>query len=72
VTVRLSGTTLAARRAYSTTARHPVASLRITVGPKPWRRAHAARRPALRLIVTPTRPVPAKTERRLELRTLIR
>jgi hypothetical protein len=72
VSVRLYGARIATRRAYATTAARPVASLRITVGRKVWRRAHRARAPVLALVVTPTRPMPSKTERRLELRTFIR
>lgn len=72
VSVRLFGVRLAVRRRYATTARHPVASLRLTVGAKVWRRARRASRPALALTVVPSRPAPAKTEQRLEVRTVIR
>jgi hypothetical protein len=72
VTARLSGVRVATRRRYATTARHPVASVRITVGRPLWARARKASPATVALVVTPSRPVPGKTERRLELRTIIR
>ena len=68
VTVRLFGTTVAGSRAYATTAKKPVASLRITVSQKLWSRARRATTQTLRLSVRPTRPIAAASTATVKLR----